>query len=113
MRVAEHGLRVIAMRLRVTVSSSGQRIPIQYADWNKVITAIENKLKGARQNVAGTKKEARLNYYSDALERCSAMKDLFRNPNSHTRTKYTYGGALDVMERVRNFAQFLSRAIPR
>lgn len=113
MRVAEHGLRLIAKRLRVTVRASGHNIPIQYADWNKVITEIENKIKGARQNVAGAKKEARLNYYSDALERCSAMKDLFRNPVSHTRTEYTYGGALDVMERVRNFMQFLAMSVPR
>jgi hypothetical protein len=113
MRVAEHGLRIVARRLRVTVKDNGTRIPIQYADWNKVITAIDNKIKEARKITAGAKKEARLNYYSDALERCSAMKDLFRNPVSHTRTKYTYGGTLDVMERVRNFMQFLARPVPR
>jgi len=113
MRVAEHGLRVIAKRLRVTVSDNGEHIPIKYVDWNKVITMIDNKLKDARKNMAGAKKEARLNYYSDALERCSAMKDLYRNPVSHTRTKYTHGSALDVMERVRNFMQFLARPVPR
>ncbi len=113
MRVSEHGLRVIARRLKVTVSDNGKRIPIEYADWNKVITAIDNKIRYARRSMSGAKKEARLNYYSDGLERCSAMKDLFRNPVSHTRTRYTHGGALDVIERVRHFMQFLARPVPR
>jgi hypothetical protein len=112
MRVAEHGLRTLAKRLHVTVSDHHNPIPLEYADWNKVITGIKNKIDDARKQ-SGTKRNARLDYYSDGLERCSAMKELYRNPVSHARRTYTEGGASDAMERVRNFMQFLARPVPR
>jgi hypothetical protein len=113
MRIAEHGLRTLARRLRVTVADNHKPIPLEYADWNKVITGIDNKIKDVRKNQSGTKRDAGLNYYSDALERRSAMKELYRNPVSHARRTYTAGSASDAMERVRNFMQFLTRPIPR
>jgi len=113
MRVAEHGLRVIAKRTRVTIKDHGVNIPLQFGDWNKVITAIKTKIDTSRNAPANAKREARLNYYSDALDRSLAMKELFRNPVSHTRTTYGKGKALDAMERVQKFMEFLARPIPR
>lgn len=113
MRVAEFGLRAMAKRLKVTISDHGKNIPLEYGDWNKVIEGIENKLQPLRQTAKNVRRESRVNYYSDALERCSAMKDLYRNPVSHTRTTYNRGGAEDVMERVERFMQFLAQPVPK
>ena len=42
MRVAEHGLRRLARRLHVTLTHKGKASPIEFADWEAVITAAKN-----------------------------------------------------------------------
>lgn len=114
MRVAEHGFRIIAKRFSVSIFSHGKRIPLEHSTWNDVLTAIRNQIDKARhKQPANAKREARLDYYADALDRCSAMKELYRNPVSHTRAPYSKGQALDAMERVEKFMQFLARPRPR
>lgn len=112
-RATEHGLRKIAKRLNVTIADKGKNIPLEYGEWNKVIEAVGNKILETRKTANNSQKQARLNYYADGLERCSAMKDLFRNEVSHTRKRYNYGEALGAFERVRDFMQFLARPVPR
>jgi hypothetical protein len=113
MRVGEYGLRSIAQRLGVTISDKGEKIPLEYGDWNKVITAIRNKLDEGRKMAGNAKKQAFLAYHSDGLERCAALKDLYRNEVSHTRKRYNQGEALAVMQRVRDLMQLLARPLRR
>lgn len=112
-RTTELGLRTIARRLHVKIVDKGRNIPLEYGEWNKVIEAVQSKINATRQMANNSRKQARLNYYSDGLERCSAMKDLFRNEVSHTRKRYNHGEALGAMARVRDFMQFLARPVPR
>ena len=44
MRVAEHGLRKLATRLHVKLTHKGSNHPIEFADWDKVITGIRNEI---------------------------------------------------------------------
>jgi hypothetical protein len=108
MRVAEHGLRALARRLSVKVTSKNQLIPLEYADWNQVITGIKNKITGARVLPNNAKKQAQLEKYSDAADHCEYMKDIWRNTTSHARRPYAKTEAMLAMDRVKHFMQFLS-----
>jgi len=85
MRVAEHGFRLIAKRFNVAITSHGKRIPLEYGTWNEVLTAIRNQFDKARHKVpADAKREARLDYYSDALDR------LFRDERAIQKSCIAY-----------------------
>jgi hypothetical protein len=107
-RVAEFGLRHIAAKVGVKLKDKGKPQPIEYATWDKVITAIQIKIKDARQLPQGPQKIRRLAFFSDAAEQCSYIKDLWRNEVSHTRKRYNENEALRVMQRIRDFLQLLT-----
>jgi hypothetical protein len=109
MRVAEHGLRILAKQLRVKLTHKGLFLPIEFADWNTVITAIKNKISAVGNVRVGPKRQAQLERYSDAADHCVFMKDIWRNTVSHARKPYNATEALGVIERVRDFMQFIAR----
>ncbi|HEX3685236.1 MAG TPA: hypothetical protein VHU83_22055 [Bryobacteraceae bacterium] len=111
MRVAEHGLRHLAKALKVRLTHSGKHHPIEYADWNKIIEGVQNKIRATRTLNPGPKKEALLVIYSDAADHCTYMRDLRRNNISHARKPYIYPEALSAYERVRAFMQFLATGL--
>jgi hypothetical protein len=111
MRVAEFGLRKLAKRLRVRLTHTGKALPIEFADWDKVITAIKNKIATARTIPAGPKRQTKLELYSNAADHCEYMKDIWRNNTAHTRKAYNGPEAVGVLERVREFMQFLGGAL--
>ena len=110
MRVAEHGLRRLARRLRVKLTHSGTTHPIEFADWDKVITAAKNEIAKVAKLSPGPKKQAKLELYSDAADHCTFMKDIWRNNVSHARKPYGSTEAMLVMERVRAFMIFLANS---
>jgi hypothetical protein len=105
MRVAEYGLRKLATNsmLRVKLTDRGKPMPIEYATWNKVITAIRNKIAKVRSRADSVKKEADLQFFSSAADHCEYMKDLWRNEISHTRRWYKKEEALAAINRVKEF----------
>lgn len=112
MRVAEHGLRAIAKKLRVRVTHKGRLCPLELADWQQVITGIKNKIDPVRQMPHGsTKKKARLEMYSEAADHCTFMKDVVRNNVSHTRKPYKQSEAIAILEQVKDFTQFVARIL--
>jgi hypothetical protein len=111
MRVAEHGLRVLARRLHVRLSHTGKFLPLDHADWNTVITGIRNQIITARKLPHGPKRQRKFEMYSDAADHCEYMKDIWRNTASHSRKSYTKLEALQAMDRVRDFMQFLSQSL--
>jgi hypothetical protein len=111
MRVAEVGLRALAKKLRVRIIHNGKTCPIEYGDWEKVITGIKNKIEQTRTLPAGPKKQAKLEFYSDAADHCVFMKDIWRNNVSHTRRAYNDSEALAVLSRVKGFMDFLGTHI--
>lgn len=107
MRVAEHGLRKLARKLRVRLTHTGKPCPVEFGDWEKIITAIRNKITEARKLPAGPKRQAKLEAYSNAADHCEYMRDIWRNNMAHTRKPYLDAEALGVLERVRDFMIFL------
>jgi hypothetical protein len=113
MRVAEYGLRALAKKLRVSITHKGRTIPVQLADWDKVITGIKNKITEVRTSPSGMKRQEQLELYSDAGDHCSFMKDIWRNNVSHTRRSYTDKEAMAVLDRVQAFMMFLAQGLVR
>jgi hypothetical protein len=108
MRIAEHGLRYLARKVKVRLSHKGNFQPIEYADWQKVIDGIKIKIAKAVALVPGPKRQAKLEQYSDAADHCLFMKDIWRNTISHARKPYKGPEALAAFQRVRDFMQFLA-----
>ena len=108
MRAAEHGLRYLARKLRVKLIHSGRSQKVEYADWDKVITGIRNKIDDARKLPKGPRRQAKIEHHSDAADHCLFMKDIWRNGVSHTRKPYSDTEALAAIERVRDFMKFLA-----
>jgi hypothetical protein len=106
MRTAEYGLRALAKSIGVRLKHRGKKQPIEFAEWDKIITAINNKLLETKSLSAGPQKSARQKFYSEAAERCLYLKEL-RNEVSHVRKEYNGGEALGVMERINAFMVFL------
>ena len=105
MRVAEYGLRKLAANrtLRIKLTKKGHPCPIEYATWQDVITAIQNKIKKIRQRPIGVKREAELQFLSSAADHCDYMKEIWRNEMAHTRRWYKKEEALSVINRVKEF----------
>jgi hypothetical protein len=105
MRVAEFGLRKLAANsfLRVKLMHKNKPCPIEYADWQKVIDAIRSKIARVRRRPVGPKREADLQFFSNAADHCEYMKDIWRNELAHTRRFYNSGEALSVINRVKDF----------
>jgi len=109
MRAAEDGLRKLAQKLKIVLTHKGKAHPIEFADWDKVITGIKNEISRVRTLPHGRKRQAQLEAYSDAADHCLFMKDIWRNTASHTRNPYTDAEALAAFERVRDFMKFLAK----
>ena len=109
-RVAEYGLRKLAKKVRVTLTDRGKKQPLEYAEWQKIIDSINNKLKVAHQHSKGPRREATLQFYSDAADHCLYMKDIVRNEISHARRRYNQAETLGIFNRVRDFVQLLCRS---
>jgi hypothetical protein len=108
MRIAEHGLRNLAKRLRVTLTHNKKPMPIEAATWDKIITAVKNKIAQAHSLPHGIRRQSQLTYYSDMADRCSYMKDLWRNEVMHTRRSYLPDEASGALQRVADFMKLLT-----
>jgi hypothetical protein len=109
MRVAEHELRRLAKKLHVILTHSGKSCPIEFGDWNKIITGIKDKISEARTLPVGARRQAKLEAYCNAADHCEYMKDIWRNNVSHARKPYKDSEAERAFERVRDFMIFVAR----
>jgi hypothetical protein len=107
-RIAEHGLRRLAKKLRVRLTHKGKLVPLDYADWNKVITGIRGRIDKARGLSPGPKKQGQLDLYSRLADQCEYMKDIWRNDISHARRTFTIPEADGVYGRVCDFMQAIA-----
>lgn len=110
MRVSEYGLRNIAKKVGVKLTDKGKPQPIEFATWGKVIDGIKKEITAAQSLPQGPKKNRKLQFYSNAADSCTYIRDIWRNEVSHTRKKYTEAEALAVLNRVRDLMQFLADA---
>ena len=111
MRVSEFGLRALAGRLRVSLRDNGKACRIEYATWNKVLDAIDSKIKAIRSLPSGAAKSSRLMFYSDAASHCRHIRDIWRNEVSHTRTRYNEYEAFAALNRIADLMQLLTEGL--
>jgi hypothetical protein len=109
MRVAEFGLRSLAKRLNVILTHKGKPEPIEFATWEKVITAVKNSLNAVSQMSHGPKRKKQLARFSELADRCTYMKDLWRNEVMHTRASYNRHDAARILQHVREFMQAVEK----
>jgi hypothetical protein len=113
MRVSEFGLRRLARKLKVKLTDKQKMQPLEYAVWDKVITAIHTNIEAQKRSAAGPKKQAELSKFSEAGHHCTFMKNIWRNDVSHTRKPYIRDEALSAFARVNGFMRFLGSALER
>lgn len=111
MRVAEFGMRRLAVTLNATLKDKGKVIPLEFGDWNKVITEINNEIsdrvEAARKLANDSAKDELLKRYQHAADRIERMKDVWRNDICHTRSRADHLVSRMAFERVRDLMQFL------
>jgi hypothetical protein len=112
MRTAEHGLRALARKLKVRLTSKGKNQPIELAEWNKVIDGIKVALDAASKLPHTVKRAGQLHFYSEAADHCLYMKEL-RNTVSHTRKSFDELEALASMGRVKSFMAFIANGLAK
>ena len=103
-RAAEFALREFVIHLKAKKHLSK---PVEECDWGNLIEAVQTKLnqrdaKAKTKPFSESKKRAHKNYRI-ALNEFRILKDEWRNNVMHTRKPYSYHGAMDVFERVREF----------
>lgn len=108
MRVAEIGLRHIARKVSVKLTDKGKPMPVEFATWDKVLNSIRSKIASAHAMSKGRRKAAQLQFFSDAADQLTYIRDIWRNEVSHTGRRYNDSEAMAVMVRVRAFMELLA-----
>ena len=111
MRVAEHGLRAVGRKFRVSVKFKGRPQAIEYTDWQDVITAIRNQITAARSVTNKKERQRRLDFYSDVADQSEYIKDIWRNTVSHARKGYNLNEAIGVHQRVEGYMTRLAKEL--
>lgn len=94
MRLAEHGLRVLAIELAVSLPKGK---PLSHANWQDIIDHCDKQVKAVMHAVpAGPNKDAALAFYSGALAHLHHLKNKFRNDVMHARTIFDLDQAADA-----------------
>jgi hypothetical protein len=102
-RVTELGLRALAKKLKIKLTH-----PLEYADWGNVIDEVETKLRDLKPVTRGKKKSQKLEFYSNMVSDCRAIKETWRDCVMHTRKFFNDHEALRAYDRVRDFMQRLA-----
>lgn len=106
MMVLEHGLKSLALRLKVKKPK----------DWGGIIGEIEKEIQ-RRQKLKGTKpvkaraarqRDRDLTFYAAAAKEFSYFKDAWRNHTAHGRARYDHNDAEKIMSHVREFMTHLA-----
>lgn len=104
MAVLQVGLYALAHDLGVLL-----KYPIQLAEWQEVISAIEDKIEPLRHLPRShPKRDEMLTFYSGCAVQFRYFKDTWRNHIAHMREKYTKTNANCILMQVRDFMELLS-----
>ncbi len=108
MRVAEHGMRILARDLKIRAVGKKKQIPLDYAEWGEICGALKKKVEQLQQKTRGPTKSAILKRYGDAASQVDFINEIWRKNVSHARQPYNAPEALSALTRVREFMQSLA-----
>ena len=100
-RVAELGLRQLALKLAITLKNS-----VELEDWKTVLNAIEKKLEDLHNSPKSAVRQQDLRFYSDAASHLRYIKQ-WRNDISHMRCVYYEPEAKSSMLRARELLELI------
>jgi hypothetical protein len=83
MRAAEIGVRALATALKVTFS-----FPIELAEWGRIVSEIEPKIKIIEQQPRSTERDQDLEFYGSAAAQLRYFNDGWRIRVAHARAIY-------------------------
>ena len=98
MRVLEHGLRALALRVSLT-------IPAELQNWHNIIDQIEKEIRTLQQAPRTAERDAELKFCSESAAQFRYFKDAWRNHVSHAKEAYDSFQAESIMSHVRDFMQ--------
>lgn len=102
MRILEHGLRVLAEEVGLTMEA------IELENWKTIIDRIEKAIREMEAEPKTPKKSERVQFYAEAAIQFRYFKDAWRNHVSHSRVSYDEQKAIVVLTHVRDFMQHLA-----
>ena len=103
MGVLQAGLYAMAIDLKVPFKHS-----IELAEWNGVISGIEDKIEPLRNMPKSDKRDEMLTFFSGCATQFRYFKDAWRNHVAHMRKDYGAGDAWQTLTHVRDFMELLS-----
>jgi len=101
--VLQVGLYAMATDLKVPFKHS-----IELAEWNCVISGIEDKIEPLRNMPKSDKRDELLTFFSGCAAQFRYFKDAWRNHVAHMRKDYGAGEAWQALGYVRDFMKLLS-----
>lgn len=106
MRVAEHGLRALAVELSVVLPKGK---PLTHANWQDIIDHCDKQLKQVQHSApAGPSKDAALAFYSGALSHLHHLKNKYRNEVMHARSVFGIDHAVDASQETKKLMELLA-----
>jgi hypothetical protein len=100
MRVAEHGLRAIALERRIKLPKNKA---VEWATWQEIIRALDEETKKIGGKKPGKARDAALAFYSGARADINGFKDEYRNLVMHVRATYDRHHSLRALTNVHDF----------
>jgi len=111
MRIAEVGLRILASKMRPKIKLHQH---IDYANWGTILNALKRQLEIILNQPRSRSRQARLEFYSRAADKCEYMNNLWRREVSHAREGREYPDieALQALTYTREFMETLAERWP-
>lgn len=113
MRVAEVGLRRLARQLHVKLQDrKGKVTPIDEAQWQLILAALNKKLDALRNAPKKRKgRAAQLAAYTEIKESLQSFKDAWRNDLSHGRESFSVPRAQEILGHVKALMRRLAEEV--
>ena len=108
MRATEVGLHALANNLGLTKIGSE---PIEFCVWGSIINYIKANMSSLVKASTSQEKRENSQFYNGILLRCEAIKELWRNPVSHSGKIFLDNEALGICTHVEEFLRCLSTRV--
>lgn len=106
MGILQYGLFALADELKLSLT-----IPLQMAEWCKIINGIEGKIRDFRNEPKSPEKDENLAFYSECGVQFRYFKDAWRNHVAHLREEYDKDQAHSVLIHTREFMEHMSKRV--